>query len=131
MPQELTAPIKILVVDDHAMIRMGLRMRLNIEPDFSVIGEAENGQVALQRAEQLHPDVILMDVVMPEMNGIAATYLMNKYSPGSSVILMSLFDNENMRQQARAAGAQALVPKSSASEPMLSAIRLAVHQVSV
>ncbi len=117
--------IKILLVDDHALMRQGLRLRLGIEPDLNVIGEADNGFAALAKAQLLHPDVVIMDINMPEMNGITAAYLMNKSSPDCAVVLLSLFDSDQMRQEARDAGVKAFITKNSSTDPLLSAIRAA------
>jgi len=106
-------------------MRQGLRLRLGIEPDLNVIGEADNGFAALAKAQLLHPDVVIMDINMPEMNGITAAYLMNKSSPDCAVVLLSLFDSDQMRQEARDAGVKAFITKNSSTDPLLSAIRAA------
>ena len=117
--------IKILLVDDHALMRQGLRLRLGIEPDLNVIGEADNGITALAKARLLHPDVVIMDINMPEMNGITAAQLMNKSSPNCAIVLLSLFDSDQMRQQAQDAGVKAFITKNSSTDPLLNAIRAA------
>lgn len=117
--------INILLVDDHALMRHGLRLRLGIEPDLNVVGEAENGLTALEAAQLLHPDVVIMDVNMPEMNGIAAAQLMNKSTPRCAVVLLSLFDNDQIRREARDAGVKAFITKNSSTDPLLMAIRSA------
>ncbi len=116
-------PITILIVDDHEIIRRGLKMRLAIEPDFAVIGEAASGQDALEQAKLLKPDIVLMDVNMPYMDGITATHRMNLVSPNSAIILLSLADDDSVRQIALDAGARAFLPKHSHTDPLIYTVR--------
>lgn len=116
-------PITILIVDDHEIIRRGLKMRLAIEPDFAVVGEAASGQDALEQAKRLKPDIVLMDVNMPYMDGITATHRMNLVSPNSAIILLSLADDDRMRQIALDAGASAFLPKHSHTDPLIHTVR--------
>lgn len=116
-------PITILIVDDHEIIRRGLKMRLAIEPDFTVVGEAASGQDALEQAKRLKPDIVLMDVNMPYMDGITATHRMNIVSPNSAIILLSLADDDSVRQIALDAGARAFLPKHSQTDPLIYTVR--------
>lgn len=118
-------PIKLLLVDDHEMILTGLRIRFGIEPDFAIVGVATDGLMALRQAELLQPDVIVMDVLMPNMTGIMATQLMNKVAPGSAIVLMSLLDSAQIQQQAHDAGAAAFICKQGRTDLLLAAIRSA------
>jgi DNA-binding NarL/FixJ family response regulator len=116
--------IKVLLVDDQASVRMGLRMRLALEPDLEVVGEAEDGVQALVLAQNLCPDVVVMDVAMPNMDGVAATDCLHKQQARIAVVMLSIHDNAQVRAQARAAGAADFVVKGS-PEPLIQAIRQA------
>ena len=118
-----TGAIRILIVDDHEIIRRGLKMRLNIEPDMSVVGEADDGDTALEQAMLLQPDIILMDVLMPKMSGITATHRMTQISPSSTIILLSLSDEDRMRRMALDAGASAFLTKHSQTDPLIHTMR--------
>ncbi len=117
--------IKLLLVDDQSIVRQGLRMQLALEPDLKVVGEAENGEQVLVLAGQLHPDVILMDVELPLMDGITATARLRSAAPKCAVVILSLYDDAKTRAAAQAAGAAAFVGKQESSETLLTAIRQA------
>ena len=117
--------IRVLLVDDQPCARRGLRMWLELEPDLRVIGEAANGAEALRLADELRPDVVLMDVSMPGMNGIAATEALHPLTARSAVVILSFRDDAATRARALAAGAFAYVAKHEASERLLTAIRQA------
>src|SRR5438552_9865024 len=97
--------IKLLLVDDQPIVRQGLRMRLMLEPDITVVGEASSGEQALVLVESLAPDIVLMDVEMPAMDGIAATAAMRTSTSQSAVVMLSIHDDVQTRARARAAGA--------------------------
>jgi DNA-binding NarL/FixJ family response regulator len=118
--------IKLLLVDDQASVRAGLRMLLAFQPDISVVGEAENGEAAVTLAERLHPDVALMDVEMPRMDGIAATAAMRESVPECAVVMLSFYDDVATRDRASAAGAVAFLGKQVSPEALLTTIRQAV-----
>jgi DNA-binding NarL/FixJ family response regulator len=115
--------IKLLLVDDQPNVRRGLRMRLLFEPDMLVVGEASSGEQALELVESLAPDIVLMDVEMPGMDGIAATAAMRDSSPQSAVVMISIHDDVHTRARAQVAGAAAFVEKSGALEVLLATIR--------
>jgi len=115
--------IKLLLVDDQPNVRRGLRMRLLFEPDILVVGEASSGEQALELVESLAPDIVLMDVEMPGMDGIAATAAMRDSSPQSAVVMISIHDDVHTRARAQVAGAAAFVEKSGALEVLLATIR--------
>lgn len=117
--------IRLMLVDDQPSIRQGLRMRLTVEPDMTVVGEASNGREAITLVQQLAPDIVLMDVEMPEMDGIAATVVIRASTPQSAVIMLSIHDDVSTRTHAHAAGAAAFVTKSGAIEVLVAAIRQA------
>lgn len=121
------SPIKIVLVDDQPQVRQGMRMRLGLEPDLAVIGEAGDGRAALALVPQLKPDVVVMDVAMPGMDGLTATAALRTMAPASAVVIVSLYDNTAMRAQARVAGAADFVAKQAGEEPLLSAIRHAAQ----
>jgi DNA-binding NarL/FixJ family response regulator len=116
-------PIGVLIVDDQALVRAGFRMILEIEPDITVAGEAANGAQALELAAQLRPDIVLMDVRMPGMDGIEATRKLNEMGSRSRVVMLSIHDNPFVKQEAARAGVDAFVAKHQPSEALLAAIR--------
>lgn len=115
--------IRILLVDDQPAVRQGLRMRLALEPDVTVVGEAENGASALDLATTLHPDVVVMDIEMPEMDGMATTAALRTMAPESAVVILTIHDDAAMRQQALKAGALGFVGKCESGEALPAAIR--------
>ncbi len=125
------AMITLLLVDDQPQVLRGLGMRLALEPDVVVIGEAADAEAALQLAEQLNPDVVVMDVELPGMDGIAATQMLKHRSPDRAVVMLSLHDDAMTQRRAREAGASAFVAKHRMEGPLLAAIREAAgHAVS-
>lgn len=120
--------IRLLLIDDQDTIRRGLAMCLALEPDIAVIGEAGDGTEAIRLARELHPDIILMDVEMRGMDGIAATEAIGRLPQPSIVIVLSIHDDCATRARARAAGATAFVGKHDGCEAVLAAIRHAAHQ---
>jgi DNA-binding NarL/FixJ family response regulator len=117
--------ITVLLVDDQPVMRSGLRMRLELEPDMAIIGEAGDGATALALARETHPDVVIMDIEMPGMDGIAATAAIRSAVPESAVVIHSLYDDVATQARARAAGAVAFVGKHRLEAPLLDAIRKA------
>lgn len=116
-------PIRILLVDDQGTVRRGLRMRLALEPDFEVVGEAEDGAAAIKMVEALAPNVVLMDVEMPELDGIAATERIASEAPACCVIILSLHDDPVTRLRAEKAGAASFVAKHRIDGALVDAIR--------
>ncbi|MBI3967515.1 MAG: response regulator transcription factor [Chloroflexi bacterium] len=119
--------IRVLLVDDQPWVLRGLRMRLELEPDLEVVGEASDGDAALELAGRLHPDVVLMDVAMPGRDGIAATRALRASREPSQVVLLTLHDDCETRARAQSSGAVAFVGKHEASEILLQAIREAAQ----
>lgn len=120
-----TRRIKVLVVDDHAMIREGIKALLTLHKDVQVIGEATNGKDALEKVVQLSPDVVLMDIVMPVMNGLEATKWIRKECKHAEVLMLTQYDDEENIVASRQAGALGFIPKAGASSQLLAAIRSA------
>ncbi len=119
--------IEVMIVDDHAIVREGLRMLLSEEADIDVIGEAGNGQEAVLRAEKLRPQVILMDLVMPEMDGIAATEAICQKIPECRVLVLTSFAEDQRVPDAIQAGAIGYLLKDVLKGDLLSAIHAAVR----
>ncbi len=115
--------IKLLLVDDQSIVRQGLRMRLSMEPDIVVVGEANSGEQAIELVYELAPDIVLMDVEMPGMDGITATAALRTTTIQSAVIMMSIHDDAQTRARAQAAGASAFVTKSGIFEELLATVR--------
>lgn len=115
--------IKLLIVDDEPTVRKGLRMRLASEPEVVVVGEAGSGEEALALVETLRPDVVLMDVALPQMDGIAATQALHTTFPQLAVIILTIHDDKATQARARAAGAAAFVTKRGLNGELLAAIR--------
>ena len=118
--------ICILIADDHAVVRQGLRMFLEMEPDFKVVGEAENGEVAIQLAGELRPDIVLMDLIMPVMDGIIATSRIRRQYPDVEVIaLTSVLDDGSIFGAIRA-GAIGYLLKDTKADKLIYAVKSAV-----
>ena len=123
-----TRTIRVLLVDDRSAVRTGLRIWLSLEPDLEVVGEASDGAEAISLARALHPDVVLMDVEMPGVSGIAAIATLRRVAPHSTVVIFTLYDDAAMRARAREAGATAFVAKHQTEETLLAAIRRAAAE---
>jgi DNA-binding NarL/FixJ family response regulator len=123
------ATISIVLVDDQAIVRRGLRMRLTIEPDMEVVAEAESGEAALRLVRSVSPDMVLMDLEMPDMDGIAATAALRATAPPVAVVILSLYNDTRTRALAREAGAAAFVAKHQAKTALLATIRRMVSSI--
>jgi DNA-binding NarL/FixJ family response regulator len=120
-----TRKIKLLVVDDHAIVREGIRELLGVQKDMQVVGEAVDGKDAVEKVRQLSPDVVLMDIVMPVMNGLEATKQICSRGKKTKVLMLSQYDDEENIHASSKVGAYGFIPKRSASTELLSAIRSA------
>ncbi len=120
-------PIRILIADDHGVLRAGLRAVLNAEPDHEVIGEASDGPTALRLAAELGPDVLLLDVSMPGMTGIEVTRRLKTIKPEIRVLILTLHEDEGLLQQAIQAGASGYIVKRAVETELMCAIQ-AVHR---
>ncbi|MEN6625814.1 MAG: PAS domain S-box protein [Candidatus Sumerlaeia bacterium] len=115
--------IRIMLVDDHPVLRQGLRMLFRDQPDLDVIGEASDGEAAIRLAREIRPDVILMDVSMPRMNGIEATRAIHRDMPETRIIGLSMFDEADRAETMREAGAVTYLSKTAPSEVLIGAVR--------
>lgn len=115
--------IKVLLADDHTILREGIRSLLENEPDIEVIAEAEDGHQAVKIATQQKPDVILMDIAMPRLNGLEATSQIKKINPDAKILILTMHDSEEYIRKALASGAMGYILKDAASRELLNAIR--------
>jgi DNA-binding NarL/FixJ family response regulator len=115
--------IRVLIADDHALVRTGLRALLESQPDMEVVGEAEDGAVALTRCEKLRPDVVLMDLSMPGRGGISATEDLGRSGFKGRVLVLTMHDDEAYVRMARLAGAAGFVLKRSLATELIAAVR--------
>ena len=120
--------ITLLLVDNEPLVRQGLRMWLERAADITVVGEASTGAEAIALAPALHPDVVLMDISLPTIDGMTAAASLRASVPHSAVVLLSLYDDAAMRARARAVGAATLVGKQEGVRALLAAIREAGRQ---
>ncbi len=117
--------IRVLLVDDHGMVRRGLMTYLKNEADLQVVGEARDGQEAVQLCEQLQPDVILMDLVMPRMDGVAATRIIRNRWPQVQIVALSSFEEKELIQNVLQAGAISYLLKNVSGNDLAAALRAA------
>jgi DNA-binding NarL/FixJ family response regulator len=116
--------LRIFLADDHAVVREGLKALINAHPDMEVVGEAGDGRTACDRAAELRPDVVVMDVSMPDMNGVQATRELHVLAPAIRVVALTVHEDRSFVQQLLAAGASGYVLKRAAAEELVHAIRV-------
>ncbi len=119
--------IKILIADDHAIMREGIRALLNVHDDFEIVGEASEGKEAIEKTQELAPDVVIMDISMPTMDGLEATRRIIRKNPRAKVLVLTQHDNREYILSAIKAGVAGYVPKKALGSDLVSAIR-AVYQ---
>lgn len=124
MPKNSKNLIHLLLVDDHEVVRSGLRMLLESQPDLEIVAEANTGRQAIQLAEQLTPDIVLMDLTLADISGIEATQELKKIGCPSKIIALTIHEDEQFFFQMLQAGASGYVPKRAAPEDLLKAIRM-------
>lgn len=117
--------IRVMLVDDHAVVRSGLGAFLSVIPDFELVGEAENGEQAVLRCEKFNPNVILMDLMMPVMDGVTATRLIREKNPNVQIIALTSFQEEDLVQRALQSGAIGYLMKNVSADELAAAIRSA------
>src|SRR6266699_2750501 len=124
MPDEsnLTAPIRVLLADDHDILRYGLKMLLGLQPDMQVVGEARTGQEAVEMAQELQPDVVVVDITMPEMDGLQACRIMRSRQPDTQVLFLTMHESEEYFLQALRMGAAGYLVKKAAPSDLSMAI---------
>ncbi|GIE91433.1 response regulator [Actinoplanes regularis] len=121
-----TTPIRVLVVDDQRMLRESFAVLLNAQPDLEVVAEAANGEEAVRQARDLRPDVVLMDVRMPVLDGLEATRRILAHAPGTKVLVLTTFDDDEYVHEAIRAGANGFLLKDSSAHQLADAIRTTV-----
>lgn len=121
--ERATKRIKVLIVDDHSVVRDGVRAVLMLQKDIEVVGEAVNGKDAVEKVGQLSPDVVIMDIVMPEMDGLEATRQIYKEYPQTRVVMLSQYDDEENVAAAEQIGAHGFIPKRAASSQLINGIK--------
>jgi len=120
---EMMSTIKVLIADDHSIVRGGIRALLEPQGDIEVCAEVANGREAVEKAQELKPDVVLMDVAMPLMDGLEATRRIVKALPETRIIILTQYDNKEYALSAIKAGAVGIVPKKAGPAELVSAIR--------
>jgi len=114
---------KVLVADDHGVVRKGLRFLLQLDPDIEVVGEATDGRQAIQLTEELAPDVVVMDITMPQLNGIDAAAQIKKHEPNVGIVMLSMHCDETFLLRALSAGANGYLLKDAAETDLLQAVK--------
>lgn len=119
----MRSPIRLLLADDHALVRKGLRLILAQQPGFEVVGEASDGHEAVERAKALRPDVVVMDVAMPKLNGVMATRDMLEQQPGCQVLILSMHGDAAYVRECLRAGAKGYLLKDAVDHELVAAVR--------
>jgi DNA-binding NarL/FixJ family response regulator len=122
LEEKQTRPMRIIITDDHALVRDGLRSMLDDEPGLEVVGDAANGQEALELCRSLRPDLVLMDLRMPEMDGLEATRLIKQELPSISILMVTMHENPDYLLEALSAGAAGYVLKAASGDRLVNAI---------
>jgi two-component system, NarL family, response regulator LiaR len=122
--------IRVLIVDDHEILRMGLAVFLESQDDFVLVGEAGDGLQAIKLCDQLQPDVVLMDIMMPVMDGITATHIIMQKHPDIAIVMLTSSFTGGREKEAREAGAQGYMRKNISGDKIAETIRAAVRKSS-
>jgi len=121
------SPLRILIADDHEVVRHGVRALLEAHPDWEVCDEAIDGREAVEKAKRLSPDVIILDIGMPGLNGLESARQIRKALPDSEVLILTMHDSEQVVREVLAAGARGYVLKSDAGRDLVSAVEALSH----
>ncbi len=121
--EEGGSSVRLLIADDHALVRSGLRSLLKREPDFEIAGEAEDGREAVELCRGLRPDLVLMDMRMPRMDGLEATRAIKREHPKTRVLMVTMHDDQDYMLEAIKAGAAGYVLKDAARDELVDAVR--------
>ena len=122
-----TESIKILVADDHTIVRQGLARLLEEQPDLKIVGEATNGRKAVDLAKELKPDIVIMDIAMPRMNGIEAAKRIRKHLPKTKILILSMYSHEHYIQELLETGVSGYLLKDSSGRDIINAIHAAMN----
>jgi NarL family two-component system response regulator LiaR len=125
MPMSESGSIRVMIVDDHAMVRTGLATFLQVSDELTLVGQATNGLEAVELCEQIQPDVILMDLVMPEMDGVAATQVIRERWPSVQIIALTSFQDKDLVRDALQAGATSYLLKNVSMDELIEAVQAA------
>lgn len=123
MPEQQPVTTRILIADDHTLVRSGLKLILSAQPDFELVGEAATGEETIARTRELQPDVLLLDIGMPGMNGLDAARVIRQQFPEVRIVVLTMYDDDAYLQQFLQLGAAGYVMKQAADEELVSAIR--------
>lgn len=116
------SPVRILIADDHELTRRGVQVCLESQKEWKVVGEATTGREALEKAKQLKPDIVILDIAMPELNGLEATRQILKVVPQTEVLILTMHESEKLIRRALQAGARAFVTKSDVARHLVDAV---------
>lgn len=119
----MTSTIRILLADDHTLLRSGIKALLEDEPDIAIVGEAEDGREAVRMAHMLRPNLVLMDIAMPLLNGLEATRQIKREHPEIKILVLTMYDHEEYFRQVLEAGASGYIIKRAAAHELVAAIR--------
>lgn len=116
-------PVRILLADDHEVVRQGLRTILRARPDWEIVGEAENGQEAVDAVQQLKPDIVILDITMPMVSGLEATQAITKLKTNTRILIFTMHDSKSLVKAVKKAGASGYVLKSRAARDLINAVQ--------
>jgi two-component system response regulator NreC len=124
---EEMSKMKVLIADDHAIVREGLRALLEVQPDIKVVGEATDGKEALTRVKEIQPDIVLMDITMPGINGLEATWLIKQQNPDVKILVLTVHEGDEYFFKMLDAGASGYFVKGGSSSELIAALRTVWH----
>lgn len=122
-PLSSSPPFRILLVDDHELIRQGVRFIFSRDPQFAICGEAANGSEAIEQVTKLNPHAVILDISMPVMNGLEAATEIRRLAPKTKIVILTMHDSPQMRSQSQNAGADAFITKSQVASKLLQVVK--------